>query len=206
MRARDFAKLIGYEVVNEFGELLGVIVGFTSNGLGKVNSVLIRSAGEVYEVNFERLEKTEENKFKLLSNLFYKYKKIANEIEYVYTRIENITKISEENINKNILSIIKNKTENAFKELQAEISSLKSEVQSRIDSLYNVESKLDEAIIELKLAYLSDGIDKNSFDSKLEHILNTKDRISKELTLLKGLLESIETLNKERTVELRVVS
>ncbi len=206
MRSNELARFIGFEVVNEFNEIIGVVVGFTSNGLGEVTSVLVKSASEIYEVSIERFERVEGNKFKLISNIFYRYKVLESKIKYIYSRIENISKISEENINKNILNDIKNRAENAFRGLQEELATLKNEIRSRIEYLSGMEDKLEEAVIELKLAYLDGSIDKVGFDSRLGSVLYAKDRLLRELKMLKELLTSIESLNKESIVEVRVIS
>lgn len=205
MQANNFVGKIGSSVVNEYEETIGMIIGFTTDGIGEVKSVLIKTALDIHEVPIDMIEETGEAKYKLLSSFTYSFKNLEKKMKIVYSRIESLSKISPEEVEKGIYENLKNKAESVYKELQEEASALKNKILSRIEYLSRLNYKLDEAIAELKIAYVSGDVDKFSYDSKLELLKSNKERIIRETNNLRELLNSVESLNKEGIIEVRVV-
>ncbi|MDT7891705.1 MAG: CdvA-like protein [Thermoproteota archaeon] len=206
MYSNEFSKYIGSRIINEFDETLGVLVGYTTDGIGEVKTVLIRSAIDIHEVSIDRIEKVSEDTFKLFGNIYYKYRNIEKKIKYVHTRIESINKFYDDNVNKEVFAQIKSKTEQSLKELLNELEILKNEILSRFEYLNNLQTKVDESIIELKLSYIENNIDKSNYESKLEHLLSTKNRISKEINYLNDILNQINNIDKSSIIEVKIVS
>jgi len=205
MHANDFAKYVGSKVLNELDEIIGVIIGYTANGLGEINSVLIKSPIDIHEVSLENLEKVDENTFKFPSPLYLKYKNLERKVKNIFTRLDALNKFTDDFVNKDIFMKIKNKTEESLKEIQSYTDSLKNEVLSRMEYLNKIQSKIEEALIEIKLSYVSGSIDKTSYDSKVEHLLSAKNRLVKEMNYLKEILNSLENLNKTNIIEVRII-
>ncbi len=205
MYANEFAKYVGCKVVNELDETIGIIIGYTANGLGEVCTVIVRSPIDIHEVNLENIEKVSDDTFKLPSNLYFKYKALEKKIKNIYTRLDAINKFTDETANKDVFLAIKNRTEESLKEIQSSLESLKVEVLSRLEYLNKIQTKLNEAMVEIKLSYISGNIDKTSYDSKVDHILSGRNRINREINYLQEILNSVENLNRTSIIEVRIV-
>lgn len=206
MNSNEFIKYIGQTVYSEQNEVLGIVIGYICNGLGEINIVLVKVASEVYEIPIDRMEFSQTG-IVVLSPLAYEYKKVENKIRSAYIRMNSITKMDlTSDINKEAYEAVKSRVENTYKEVMNEATNLKNKLEDRIKSLQEKEKLLDQAIVELKLDYLTEKLDKFNFESMLKNLLDNKQKITNEISNLTKIKTLLENLIQEDTLHVKVLS
>jgi len=203
MFAEEFYSYIGNAVYSEFNETLGIIIGYTCDGFGEIKSVIIRSASEIHEVPIDRFE-IKQSTVVMLSNISYEFKMLERKLRNVYIRYSNLAKVDYDEISNDVAQDMKNKVEESYKQVTSSIEKFKSNVEARLNNIYNTIKSIDSAILELKMTYINGNLSQEKYQESLNRLKDAKDRLKNEISFYSKYISAVDSLVKGNIVEVLV--
>jgi len=131
-------------------------------------------------------------------------KMLRRKLRNVYIRYSNLAKVDYDEISNDVAQDMKNKVEESYRQVTSSIEKFKSNVEARLNNIYNTIKSIDSAILELKMTYINGNLSQEKYQESLNRLKDAKDRIKNEISFYSKYISAVDSLVKGNIVEVLV--
>ena len=179
-RLEDVSPLVGEDVYDEYGRVIGVLVSFSSNVDGVVEYIEVKIADRGLErVPGERV-KVKAGKLVVTPEWKHKAVRIIEALDRAYRRRSALDQLSSADIPQPVVEGMKRRLEEEIKRLKVKAEESLEEIGERLARIEDEALHIASAIAQLQMSYFSGEIDDRSYDHGHNHLRKVKQALMKE--------------------------
>lgn len=180
LRVEDVSLMVGGDVFDEYGRVIGILVGFSSKVDGEIEYLEVKIAGR----GLERIpgERASLKAGRLVVTPEWKYKavKTIEALDRAYRRRNALTHLTAGEIPEPVIEQMRRKLEEEIKKLKVKAERSLEEIARRLDEIEDESLHVASAIAQIQMAYFSGEIADKNFQQGMTHLRRMKQSLASE--------------------------
>ncbi len=193
LRVEIVSHLVGQEVEDSYGRVLGILVSFNSDVNGNVKSIEVKVADKGLEsVEGDRLQ-VNDGKLTILPEWKYEALKVIEALDRAYRRrraLETITSSSD--IPAEIVENLKRVLNEEIKNLKIRAEKVGRMIKDRLATIEDESLHISKAIVDIQTLYFSGEVGEKSYTQSMNHLKKLREKLMEEKNDAKKTLDKLE--------------
>ncbi|MCE4624885.1 MAG: CdvA-like protein [Desulfurococcales archaeon] len=198
-RLEEVAPLVGGDVFDEYGRVIGVLVSFSSNVNGIIEYVEVKYTDRGLErIEGDRL-RIEQGRLVVTPPWKHRAVKIIEALDRAYRRRNALEQITAGDLPAEIVEGMKRKIEDEIKRLKVKADESMAEIRERLGKLDDELTHVASAIAFLQMSYFSGELGDRNFEHGMSHLRKLKQSLISEKEDAKRVMEKLDKTLKALT-------
>ncbi|MFN4046582.1 MAG: CdvA-like protein [Acidilobaceae archaeon] len=193
LRVEVVSQLVGQEVEDSYGRVLGILVSFNSDVNGNVRSIEIKVADKGLDsVEGDRLQVTD-GKLTIIPEWKYEALKVIEALDRAYRRrraLETLTSGSD--IPAEIVENLKRVLNEEIKNLKIRAEKVGRMIKDRLATIEDESLHISKAIVDIQTLYFSGEVGEKSYTQSMNHLKKLREKLIEEKNDAKKTLDKLE--------------
>ncbi|MEM1872964.1 MAG: CdvA-like protein [Acidilobaceae archaeon] len=192
LKLESVSPLIGSDVEDVYGRVVGTLVCVTSDMNGNVKSVDIKIADRAIEtVPAERLT-LRDGKLVVIPSWRHVATTVIEALDRAYRRRRALDTMASSDLPGEIVESYKRSIAEEIRELKVRAEEAKKAIKDRLASLEDEALAVAKAIASLQILYFSGEVSEKVYNQSMNHLRKMRDKITEEKNDAKRVLDKLE--------------
>lgn len=192
LRLETVAPLIGSDIEDVYGRIVGTLVGVVSDMNGVVKSVDVKVADRMLEtIPVERLT-VKDGKIVVVPAWRHQAVTVIEALDRAYRRRKALDTISSTDLPGELIENLKRSLAEEIRELRTRADEAKKVVRDRLAALDDEALTVSRAIASLQILYFSGEVSEKVYNQSMNHLRKMREKIAEEKNDAKKVLEKLE--------------
>ncbi len=195
MKAYDAARLLGMPAADEYGGILGKVIGFTTDVFGNVKSIVVAgTAGEAEEYSMEMIEVKGEG-VTVLSYFSVEFRRLERVYWAAHKRFSALIKLKEAGeVRAEIAEKVYEQFLSSYEKLKSKAEALAERLETRLQELESAIERLEEIKLHVKIQMEAGDLTAEQGGAALKELNAVYDRLGAEKEILSRYLEKVKEM------------
>ena len=192
LKIDSVAKVVGSDVEDHYGRVLGVLVSVNSDVDGNVKAIQIKIADRgIEEVPGERLS-FRDGKLVVTPEWRFEANKTIEALDRAYRRRKATESLAQGDIPAEIVEELRRGLSEEIKNLKARAENVKNMIKDRISAIDDESLHISRAIVSVQTLYFSGELFEKNFTQSINHLRKLREKLIEEKNDAKRVLERLE--------------
>lgn len=204
LKIDSVARVVGSEVEDVYGRVLGVLVSVVSDVDGNVRYIEVKVVDRgLEEVPGERLS-FRDGKLVVTPEWRYEAQKTIEALDRAYRRRKAVESFGQGDIPGEIVEELKRSLSEEIKNLKVRAEGVKNAIRERINAIDEEAMHISKAIIYVQTLYFSGELSEKNYTQSINHLKKLREKLIEEKNDAKRVLEKLEKTIEAATAPLEV--
>ncbi|MEN2999149.1 MAG: CdvA-like protein [Acidilobaceae archaeon] len=192
LKIDSVARVVGNEVEDHYGRVLGVLVSVSSDVDGNVRAIQIKIVDRgIEEVPGERLS-FRDGKLVVTPEWRFEANKTIEALDRAYRRRKAAESLAQGDIPGEIVEELRRSLSEEIKNLKARAEGVKNMIKERISAIDDESLHISRAIVSVQTLYFSGELFEKNFTQSINHLRKLREKLMEEKNDAKKVLEKLE--------------